>query len=333
MASSARYTTVLVWVACLLLVAAGLRPAAAAPVGEGPTITLGEPLSQPGARGGTFNAGPVLDFNATTVGWVYSYPVVVINPELAPWEVTVNAGNFLLSTDPSRVIPRSRIQFRVPGQTDWANVPGSVAKAASQSWMQVEFRVEVTYADPPGTYLADAALAWAIDSAVPTEGSIPLELHLHIPEFFAVSLEPSTLDFGTTPGDFVGWIYSNEATLRVLSNVDYQISLSSGADLTGAASYQLPTALRLRLPVGTGATWGTWGDLGGTPHGQATDPWSVPLDGGSPWPGAVGGPAGTGIIPTVGDNPIGLTAGAWRSGVVDLAGDYTTALVLTVSQP
>jgi len=161
----------------------------------------------------------------------------------------------------------------------------------------------------------------------PASGTIPLELHLTVPEMFSASIENNSLTIPTDTRD-CGWAYSEgEATLRVAGNCAFDLRIDSGPDLaqTGGA---MPTALRLRQTEGGGPDFDVWGDLGGTEHGQADPPWAVAESAGSPWPGSVIGGVGA-----PGSTAIGISAAAWRGGYSDPHGDYTTSVVITVSLP
>ena len=281
--------------------------------------------------------GPHTTFEATEPGYVYGQQALfIITGSDRPWRITVTGTAMNLDGgSPDQYIPPSRIEVRdAKKPTAWVSLAGgpelqNLAGEADQ-WMQIEFRIWVESGDAPGAYQGDVFLEWMLQpdpgDPAPT-GSIPLELHLNVAEFLAVSFDFTELSLGALAGDFQGWAYSDEGTLLVRSNCGFQISVNPGPDLTGPDGHELETVLRFREPAGTGAHWTTWGDLGGDAHGQSA-PWGTSPDPGSPWPGSL-----TGLIPTLGDNSIGVTAAAYRQGVRDLAGDYSSTITITISVP
>ncbi len=304
--------------------------AGAQPADIGEVLALGAP--------GVVGAGPQITFQATEPGWVHGQQAVfVITGSPRPWMMSITGTAMALEAgSPDQYIPQTRIEVHdAKKPTDWATLSGGSElwnlAGEKDMWMQIEFRILVEAGDAAGHYKGDVFLEWTLlpeGGQLATTGSIPLELHLDIPQFFEVSFDFTELNFGTLSADFQGWAYSDtEGTLFVRSNRDFQISINPGPDLTGPDDHELETALCFRQPTGSGAHWMTWGDLGADPNGQSP-PWGGAPDPGSPWPGAL-----SGLIYTQGDNYIGVSAAAYRQGVRDPAGDYNSIITITVSVP
>ncbi|HEY3396174.1 MAG TPA: hypothetical protein VGM19_00795 [Armatimonadota bacterium] len=306
---------------------AGLAPARAAvsrPPADVPSVTLSGP-----AQGAP--SGPRVDIVATAAGWALSPSLVIINPYAVPWRITVDSAAPQLVGGTAR-IARSRVQSRdVQTGTGWVSLGGTQQNQAGQYWVELQFRANVLLTDPPGDYVAAALISYQLLDGSGTKGSLPIQLHIIVPELFSLSLTPPTLDFGLSEGNLEGWIYSSEANLRVQTNLKFQLTVTTGEDVTLPGVHKIPTCLRLRQPVSTGTLWATWGDLGGDAHGQATPPWLTPRDTGSPWPGSIAGIGTGGTVTGTGDNQIGIMGALYRSGVYDDAGTYQGDLKITVS--
>jgi len=307
----------------------------------GVDIVVGQAGSQPQSVGDVLamstriieTGGPQITFEATESGYVYGQQAVFIITGLdQPWRIAVTGTAMTLEGgSPDQYIPTSRVEMRdAKKPTGWVSIDGGpmLQNPAGEEdmWMQVEFRILVEAGDAAGPYQGDVMLEWLLQSGA--GGSIPMELHLNVSEFFAVSFDFTELSLDTEAGDFEGWAYSTtEGTLFVRSNRDFQISVSPAPDLTGPNDHELETALRFREPTGTGANWMTWGDLGGDASGQSS-PWGTSPDPGSPWPGAL-----SGLIYTLGDNYIGVSAAGYRQQLLDPAGDYNSIITITISVP
>ena len=314
----------------------------------GVDIVVGQAGSQPQSVGEVLamstgvieTGGPHITFEATEPGYVYGQQAVfIITGSDQPWRIAVTGTAMALEGgSPDQYIPKTRIEMRDGKKpTGWVSIDGGpmLQNPAGEEdmWMQIEFRIKVEAGDAPGHYPGDVMLEWLLQSGA--GGQIPLELHLNVAEFFTVTIEPD-LVFPDTQGDLAGWIYSNESTLTVDTNLDFYLAISTGADLVGGnpGGQEIETALRVRQPIGDGTLWDTWGDLGGDVSGQTDPDWAEAFppgeDAGAPWPGSVDE---AGLITTQGLNEIGLTAGAWRASVEDVPGDYTTTITITVSVP
>lgn len=310
-------------------------PSAAAPTGRQASSRVLDASNPPVAK---------IHHYSTDVGYAYGVePVYPMLPTDSPWIITVTTAPLQLEGGtPQQTIPPVRVQVHDlksdPDGTGWVDCSGQSGVmdyiGDRDGWLYLEFRILVQYVDRPGHYVGSARLEFTVYPPgwdEPYTGQIPLELHLNVPELFSVQLDPE-LSFPDTQGNYEGWMYTEkEGRLTVSGNLDFNLQISAGDDLTGPGTRtgQIETALRLRQPWGTGALWSTWGDLGGdlSGHGKPTD-WIGAVDPSAPWPGTVQSP---GYVTSQGINEIGLSGAAWRSGVQDLAGDYSGALTITVS--
>lgn len=306
-----------------------------------PPIAATDPLGPGGLVPESQAAGPVakIHFYGTEPGWVMGVePVYTMLPRNVPWRIRIASGN-MNGMDPSNTgtfIPPIRIQVHElksdPLGTKWVNCTGTSFMRSTvgdpDGWLYLEFRVLVEWADRPGHYMSNALMYFECPGF---NGQIPMELHLNLSEMFEVEMD-ADLEFQRTEGNYNGWMYTTtEGKLTVRSNLDFNLSVSAGIDLTGpdTHTYEIETAFRLRQPIGTGALWSTWGDLGDDESGHGTPTqWTGPADPGSPWPGPV---SSVSPVTTQGVNEIGIKGAAWRKGVEDLAGDYDGTLTITVS--
>jgi hypothetical protein len=264
--------------------------------------------------------------------------VFILNPYQRAWRVAINGFDLVHQDNPDHIVSADQVHFRdVKAPTAWADYGGNITNVAAHPHMKIEMLIALTGTEAPGYYVGDAVLEWmvwpapgSIDMLV---GTLTLRLHLNIPEMLEVSIDDEEMVFPEHAGDLEGWLLSeNRPTLTVRSNRDFNLSISSGDDLTctteGGATRSIPFALRMWMPEDTGDTWQTWGDMGDVEHGQVSHPWAQALQSSaSPWPGLVQS------VQTAGVNTIGIEGAAWRSGLADPVGDYTSTVVLTISVP
>ena len=301
-------------------------------------------LVDPAAPPPVVGAGPKLWYDATGPGWVYSYNTVfVLTGSDRPWVLQMSALPMLKEDGtPDERIELTDIEARdavaptawatIDGNPRWSNLAGN-----PDQYLELEFRINVRPEHVAGHYICHVTLQWAmppVGALPPASGTIPLELHLDVPEMMSVEMVDQILDFGETDGNESGWIYTDEGLLRITSNVDFSMSISGGDLVTRCEGdetleHRIQTALRLRAPLASGADWQTWGDLGGDASGAPTSPWDIDPDDGSPWPGDVMSPAA--VIQTAGNNLIGITGAAWRQASGDVAGEYGTTVTITVA--
>ncbi len=304
-------------------------------------VALLDPSTPPPAVG----AGPHLNYVATGPGWVYSYnSAFVLTGSDRPWFLRVMAGPMELEGGTGELIELVDIEARdavaptewraIDGMPTWQNETGNPAM-----YIELQFRINVRPEHVAGHYISHVTLQWAMPpvGVIPAaSGTIPLELHLDVPQMMSVEMVDQILDFGETDGNESGWIYTDEGLLRITSNVDFSMSIS-GDDLVTRCQddetleHRIQTALRLRAPLASGADWETWGDLGGDASGAPTSPWEFDPDDGSPWPGDLMSPAAVIDTPPDGTSLIGITGAAWRQASGDVAGEYGTTVTITVA--
>ncbi len=281
--------------------------------------------------------GPQIEIDATGVGWAYSpYPLYVLTGSTRPWRMRLNAEPMLMVDNPENEVELTEVEARdALAPTPWTSVDGTPLwqnlSGNPEQYLALEFRVNVGHHHAPGHYVSHMVIEWFMpaveEEGLPaSSGTIPMELHLDVPELINVSLDGDTLNIPTIARD-EGWAYSDsEVTMTVGCIQDFDLHIDSAPDLT-LGDAEIPTALRLRQISGDGPEWDYWGDLGGTAHGQSSDPWTAAESTGSPWPGNVGAGGGAG------ETTIGISAAAWRNSYEDAPGDYATSVVITVSLP
>lgn len=291
-------------------------------------------------------AGPQITFEGTQPGYVYGQQAVfVITGSDRPWRINITGTAMnLQGGSPDQYIPTSRVEVRdAKKPTDWVSLSGGprLENPAGEAdmWMQIEFRILLEPGDAPGQYQGDVFLEWLlapVGAEPPAGGSIPLELHLNLVEFFSVTSDLTLTFTAGVKGYDAGWFYSNEGRLTVTSNTDFAITFTVAPDLVGpgtSGEHQLETVLRLRQPRESETpVWETWGDLGNDESGAPDppgNPWDYPADPGAPWPGSV---QKTGGGATQGVNDIGITGGVYRNDFSDLPGEYNSTCLLTVTQ-
>ncbi|MGI5819714.1 MAG: hypothetical protein ACOX9R_16645 [Armatimonadota bacterium] len=278
--------------------------------------------------------GPQLYFTATDVGWVYNPShIFVLTGSTRPWRVFV-AGDPLVHDDGNASVPRANVEVRdLAAGGPWQSLDGTPMfqnlSGNPDQYIELEFRILVEYGHIAGHYQGDVTLSWAMPASggLPaTSGVIPLTLHLDVPEFFSVSTDVTQLRFPEESGASEGWIYSETGHLYITSNRDYQISLSQADDLTGPEDFKLPTAMILTNVTEAAPEWASWGYLGGTAQAVAETPWAGDPDDDSPWPGSIGT-----VHETYGSNTYEMDFGAFRGGLGDPEGEYSTTIVITVA--
>jgi hypothetical protein len=284
---------------------------------------------------GTDPTGPQLYFTATGPGYVYTASdLFVLTGSTRPWAIQARGGA-LQHDNGSAKVTLSNVEVRdAASDVDWLSLDGTPMwqnpDGNPEQYVQLEFRINVSYAHVAGHYQGDVVLEWGMPpmNGMPaTGGTIPVTLHLDVPEMLSASLEGNSLTIPTDTRD-AGWARSDsEVTLEVNSNGLFDLRMDAGPDLAnGDAS--MPTALRVRQIAGDGEAWDVWGDLGDSAHGQSEPPWTVSEAAGSPWPGTVVSGVGA-----PGITAVGISAAAWRSGYDDPKGQYTSSIVITVSLP
>lgn len=288
------------------------------------------------ADGGTvMSTGPQIELYADGPGWVYSpFPLYVVTGSTRPWRMALSAAPMVIQDGGDEQVSLDDVEARdALAPTEWTRASGTPLwqnlTGNPEQYLALEFRVNVRHDHKPGHYVSQMTLDWVMppaDGLPASSGSIPMQLHLHVPEMLGVSLDGDSLTIPTIARD-EGWAYSDgEITMTVQSIQDFDIHIASAPDLS-LGDIKMPTALRLRHISGGGPDWDYWGDLGGSPHGQAEPPWSVAESTGSPWPGNVGAGGGSG------ETAIGISAAAWRDAYQNAPGDYTTSVVITISLP
>ena len=280
-------------------------------------------------------AGPQIQVVAEGPGWAYStFPLYVVTGSTRPWRMVLDAGPMLLDGGGGEQISLTDVEARdglTP--TTWASLDGTALwqnlSGNPEQYLALEFRINVRPDHTAGHYVSQMTLNWVMppsDGLPPATGTIPMELHLDVPEMFSVTTDVSSLTFPEDSGAAEGWIYSDTGHLNISTNLDYQVSLTVGEDLTGPDSYQIPTAMMLTNTTPAAPEWAAWGYLGDDAETLSTAPWAGDPDPDSPWPGTVGA-----VQQGLGDNTWDIDFGAWREGLNDPQGDYSTTIVITVA--